>query len=478
LLPLYKKQKDNMEKTIIVIIIAIAFLFLFVSAMYRELLPVDRCIDWTTAGIPGGFKDYAVSVNVMDFGAKADGVTDDYKAFSAAIEAAKDNSAVLIPSGSYMIRSPLTFGKPIVLRGEGMDRTHIVFDFAGNPASDAITAGVENRGVFIPVVSGFEKGSTALAVSGAAGFKAGSFAEILQDNDPAAMYTSPDWKQSWAQDVVGQLFKVVKVEGNIVTIDEPLHISYKKEMNVRIRPVAMVEGAGIEDLHLKRNDKGDGCMIALRYAAYSRVRQVGSEYILRSHVSMGSCYKCLVEKCVMHHAHDYGGGGHGYGVELNHRTCNCLVENNTFYHLRHSMMVHLGANGNVFGYNTSTDPIATGDHDPNMMICDISIHGHYPFMNLFEGNRVQKITISDYWGPSGPGNTFYRNIVEGENIIVNEKSPYQNIIGNKMAKAGCGIKVSSTVDAKDLIMFGNIIEGGYDAPIPGGKLPDSLYKRK
>jgi len=33
----------------------------------------------------------------------------------------------------------------------------------------------------------------------------------------------------------------------------------------------------------------------------------------------------------------------------------------------------------------------------NWTPADISVHGHYAYSNLFEGNIVQEITVSDYW---------------------------------------------------------------------------------
>ena len=98
------------------------------------------------------------------------------------------------------------------------------------------------------------------------------------------------------------------------------------------------------------------------------------------------------------------------------------------------MMVHIGANGNVFGYNYSIEPYQ--NEGGNWTPCDISIHGHYPYANLFEGNIVQEITVADYWGPAGPGNTFLRNRVEKEGITLEDSSNYQNFIGNEIIKGG------------------------------------------
>ncbi len=462
-----------MEKIVFAVVLSVFFMLFIAAYLAAGVLPPERCIDWTTAGIPGGFKDYPVSVNVMDFGAKADGKTDDSKALMDAIADAKNNTAVFIPAGTYLIKNPITFGKSIVLRGAGKDKTFLVFDFAGNPAKDAINISADNSGEWVEIISGYEKGSEKILVDSGGEFTEGGFAELCQDNDPEAMYTSSNWNQPWAQNVCGQLFKVEKVNGNEIFMDEPLHLDYKKALNVRVRPVSMVIGAGVEALALKRIDKGDANMITVKYGAYCRIKDIESEYILRTHAALESSYKCEVIGSTFHHAHDYGGGGHGYGVELKHRTNNCLVEGNTFYTLRHSMMVHLGANGNVFGYNISTDPVATGDHTPGTMICDVSIHGHYPYMNLFEGNTVQKIEVSDYWGPSGPGNTFFRNIIKTE-VIVNEQSPYQNFLYNAVENEGRELLIREDSVINTIVDTGNSFGAGKN---PIKTAVKSLYKK-
>lgn len=68
----------------------------------------------------------------------------------------------------------------------------------------------------------------------------------------------------------------------------------------------------------------------------------------------------------------------------------------------------------------------------------ISVHGHYPFMNLFEGNIVGRAGLADYWGASGPGNTLFRNRIIGTDkhrdfgpyrgISVDDYSHRQNLI--------------------------------------------------
>ena len=85
------------------------------------------------------------------------------------------------------------------------------------------------------------------------------------------------------------------------------------------------------------------------------------------------------------------------------------------------MVLSYGPNGNTFGYNYSEeswDP--TGNAGFGDQKADISLHGFFPLMNLFEGNVVEYIHSSDWWGPSGPGNTFYRNSANKEEFKINK----------------------------------------------------------
>jgi hypothetical protein len=89
---------------------------------------------------------------------------------------------------------------------------------------------------------------------------------------------------------------------------------------------------------------------------------------------------------------------HGYGIALYFHTSDCLIEDNIFRNLRHSLSFQCGANGNVVGYNYSRDP--NRSEFPANYGADISMHGHYSYANLFEGNIVQNIQLDQTWGPS------------------------------------------------------------------------------
>ena len=424
-------------------------------------------------GVEGGIPQVPVIHSVMDFGAAADGTTDDAGAFQSAINALPPGGgAVFVPEGTYLLRSGLQLDDGAVLRGAGAAHTQLVFNLNGQ---DAITAITYQRGTWVSAVSGYEEGSTEITVANASGFSVPTFAEIQQTNDPEIMYTYSYWNQSWAQDAVGEIVRVVGKEGNRLILEKPLNFTYDPDMNPKVRTQGFVERVGIEDLHIDRLDTSDNNTISFKNVAWSWVRGVESEMTYRSHVYTYAAYGCEIRDSYFHHAHDYGGGGHGYGIELANHTTNCLVENNIFSTLRHAMMVHLGANGNVFGYNYSRDPHNTSY--PNWVSPDISVHGHYPGNNLFEGNIVQRIHVADYWGPAGPNNTFLRNGVQNHGIQVQDHSHDQVIFGNVLEPDGGNNSIVIDGSVLNTFVHGNHVDGAvqWGPGISDHKIPTSYY---
>ncbi|MBY5926246.1 MULTISPECIES: glycosyl hydrolase family 28-related protein [unclassified Halomonas] len=66
-------------------------------------------------------------INVKDYGAVADGVTDDGPAIATAIEAAGIGQTVYFPCGVYLISAPLLINKVVSLKGDGSRSTELVF---------------------------------------------------------------------------------------------------------------------------------------------------------------------------------------------------------------------------------------------------------------------------------------------------------------------------------------------------------------
>jgi hypothetical protein len=215
-------------------------------------------------------------------------------------------------------------------------------------------------------------------------------------------------------------------------------------------------------------------MISL--AAYCMVRGVESDVSVSSHVDIFRSTRILVEGNYFHHAFEYNGASkHGYGVTINAHSGECLVTNNIFRYLRHAMMVKTGANGNVFSYNYSRE-VNRSELISNYG-GDISLHGHYAYANLFEGNIVQNIIIDHYWGPSGPFNTFLRNRAESYGIVFTAGDPttsdLQHLVGNDVDYNGF-IFGPYDITGTGHIQHGNNVDGTI-TPSGTGTLTDTSY---
>src|SRR5690606_20342811 len=144
-------------------------------------------------------------------------------------------------------------------------------------------------------------------------------------------------------------------------------------------------------------------------------------------------------------------------------------------HLRHSMIVGNGANGNVFGFNLSTDRAIDPVYGTPQ--ADISVHGNFVFMNLFEGNILEDADVPDWYWPAGPGNTLFRNRIVSAGTAIDVGSNHQNFLGNVLTR-GTLAKQSNTLQG--IIEYGNVLKGDANSVSwPGCScetLPDSLYR--
>jgi len=201
---------------------------------------------------------------------------------------------------------------------------------------------------------------------------------------------------------------------------------------------------GVECIAIKRIDNpmgSSGYNISIGYGINCWFQGVESNKSAGAHMLALRCSNISVKGCYFHDAYEFTGSGtKGYGLVLAEHSGEFLIENNVFRKLRHAMMVKQGANGNVFAYNYSREPMRS--EFPSNAGGDISLHGHFPYANLFEGNIVQNIMIDQAWGPSGPDNLFFRNRAALYGIIISSGTVQSNdqiFVGNEVTNNGFGL---------------------------------------
>lgn len=455
-------------------IVSILVFLCFLLPVRGQVIPTEKRVDWQQLVRDDTYKEPDREVSIMDFGGVADGKTDNSEALQKAMAFfANEAGTVFFPSGTYLFRHTLSLPDSIQIRGAGPDATVLKFDLEGQPESCIRIAG-KAENTFVSISGGLVRGSRVLISDSAFLFSAGDWIELVEDN--GSWNTVPiDWDRT----SVGQIILLKKVSGDTLVFEFPLRISFQKLLHPRIRLVSPVKNVSVSCLKLVRIDQpdtGGGYNIFFDYAVHSRVTGVESDTSSGSHVYISRSAGIRIAGCYFHHAFVYDGvSTHGYGVTLAHHTGECLVENNIFAHLRHALMVKTGANGNVIAYNYSLDPFRS--EQISDLSGDISLHGHYPFANLFEGNIVQNIIIDHYWGPSGPWNTFFRNRAELWGILMTKsdttQTSYQNFVGNECTDNSLFHGQFVLTGNNHFVYCNNIL--GKIIPSGTDTLPDSSY---
>jgi hypothetical protein len=405
-----------------------------------------------------------------------DGKSGASAALQRAIDGAKTPGAILLPPGTFLLDQQVNLKSGLVLRGAGLDQTHLVVSAPRSARGGAIQARGGMDAGEIMITAGATLGSRRLTLATTEGLRAGQLVWICSDNDPELMYTRPDWDVRWGDNSMGQIVRLVGVAGSDVTLDEPLRLQYKAALKPRLRKLTPVTAVGVEDLHIRREDRAAGALIALVYADNCWVRDCETEFGMNYHIQLSYCRHVTIENCYIHHAHNQGGGGHGYGVEVDSCTSDCLVQNNVFHTLRHAMIIQKGTNGCVFAYNYSFDTAASDNAGKQWSHSnDISIHGHYPYATLFEGNVVQRAGVGDFWGPAGPRVTLFRNRIAAPEkahdlehfaklgiprfrmlLYLKDHSHGINVVGNTLTE-DASLMVDDT--CRDALVEGNLVDG-------------------
>ncbi|OGW57558.1 MAG: hypothetical protein A3D21_02530 [Nitrospirae bacterium RIFCSPHIGHO2_02_FULL_42_12] len=421
------------------------------SLLYGELISQNRRINWSP-GVVGGIPTYPATRNaIADDGAVGNGVADDTAKIQLCLNSVSVNEACYLPAGTYKTTAEIHIPEGVVLRGAGPTKTKII-NYNSASGSDIISMGGSVEGAAINILSGYTKDSTQIIVENASSLVEGDFIVVYQDNNSIVDTFDCGWcgLNNDENHAMMQIVKITNKSGNTLTLNRPLYYTFEASQDPEVLEFEMIKGSGVENLYVELNaSAGDvRANIEINQCANCWVRSVESYNANRSHVLLTESYGCEVRDSYFHHGQQYN-GDHAYGAFIFVTNSDHLIENNIFYHLRHSMILEGGGSGNVYGYNYSNRMF--GDVDPNntnWLMADIVTHGAHPYMNLFEGNVAQHLG-ADYTHGSGSHNTFFRNQITRENlnydntladqhlfaVDISKFNYYLNVVGNVLGKS-------------------------------------------
>jgi hypothetical protein len=442
-----KKQKG---------ILTIVF-FALVSSAFSQNIPTVRTTEWNIAGYEGEIPCLSVLRNVVtEFKIDNTGATDVSAKVQTAVNAIKDNEVLYFPNGTYLFNNTVNVPSKRVIRGESPDSTIFNFNMGGD-FNLFYTAGTKGADITISAIQAH--GGNTLTAASTSGLNVGDDIEIEQENDPAIHYIeSASDNVTWAQNIKGQILKIAAVNGNVITVDRTFTFDYDLNFAMRLRKITAATNVGYENFYIKRMDADAGVStnnnFNFIYANNCWMRRVHSYYTARYHVRIDHSRNIEVRECEIEMADDCAAGGAAYGVLTEIHTEDCLIEDNVFHDIRHPLIAKQGASRNVYAYNYTYNMRnnSTCNSDPLNPYADISLHGHYPAYNLYEGNIVSRVTISDSWGPAGPCNTIFRNRVTTANGIWTQSySHNQNIYANEV------IAPAIVADNRDKTVTGTLL---------------------
>jgi len=418
-----------------------------------QTLLEERRVDWSTAGAGADRISPDTVFNILDYGGDPTGNVSNHSAYSALIQAKSGMPGIIyFPPGTYFFSTPLYVFEESIIKGAGADSTFLLFNQNGNNGC-ILMRGTRSQ-ITVQATNNLCKGQFHIPIADTAGISPGDYFMLLFDDTDLV-------NDSWAEGSVGQINRVTGVGADRIFIEHALRMNYMMVDSPYVEWIDPIQNAGVECLHIERQDHtvNNHALIQLSLAAECWVTAVEGNMASYSHVTLGRSTKCTISGNYFHHAHQYGDGGDAYGVAIQFTSGDNLIENNIFEHLRHSILLQAGVNGNVIAYNYSTDPFKTVFGFPTDNTADLVCHGNYPFANLFEGNIASFGIVDASHGGNGPYNTYFRNRMSAYGMRISNSNPdnnSQNIIGNEC--------ISYSLAESDHYEFGNNVNGTTTPP--------------
>jgi|GEM_PF-1687466 len=382
----------------------------------EAVLPPDRLIDWTQAGIPGGIPGRTTVFRTLT---PSNSLAD----INAAIADCPSGQVVFLTAGIYNLGG-ISFGSKsgVTLRGAGPGLTVI-----NSTAVDAVASSelsfMEADGTALN--SGFTKGSTriVLASSPSSLFRAGNLVQITQADDPGALgnpgvgvYHRTGFPGVWGMSTTRNLrftSRIAAVAGSTITLATPIPYSFSAALSPRAYPLRDGPGpslCGLESLTIRG---GAGTDKALNFSGADRcwikdvevsgaIGQIGIVYFRHSS-------QCEIRRCYVHDARGFPNQDDGYAYFLYYGCSYGLVVDSIAYRVGNGVIIN-GSSANAVLYNLVEYAQRAGHAWVDQGI--IVNHGPHGIMNLIEGNVTQRFQNDGYHG-STSHSVLFRNAVTG-----------------------------------------------------------------
>jgi len=384
-----------------------------------------RLPDFSYAGYHGGNLELPrpdVIANLLDFGAVADGTTDNTEAFQQAIDSTSGGT-LEVPAGDWLIDGALTITHGnITIRGAGEGETNLIFsssltDLYGPSEQWSWNGGLID--VYSPtggsaktsVTSPAQRGSTYLTVGDSSALKAGDLITLrMTDDEDATMGWHLHNDQEPPGDCSYQLpliiewpVAITEVSGDVITLAQPLRHDLRLEWEPTIYSWNGLQEVGIESLTIEFPEtEYPGHLKELGYNGIFMRGGVGNSWIRDVTIVNGDNGFLLdsLSKWITISGVSFEGRGGHHGLNIAHAADILVTDFHYEANYYHAMSVDHRSSGNVFERASSDGFVLELDH-----------HRDTPFENLFTEFYAETNLINGgSWCAGTPGaarNTFW-----------------------------------------------------------------------
>jgi hypothetical protein len=466
--------------------------------VWSGILSSSRAVDWSGAGVPGGIPNRTTQCGstIAPYGSAGSPAAPD--TISAAIYNCPAGQYVSLGAGTFYLNGPIAFvyytggsmrySNNVTLRGQGADKTSIVFIKSGSflcpvaglagaiciTGSQNYSGGEQNTATW---TAGYTQGSTTITLSNSLNIAANSTVITLdqrnESSDTGNIFNctsgsvcgSTNGAQAFSRtdNTCTNSQPCSQAQAVLVTACSP-SCNNNGSTNLTITPGLRMAnwrssqnpgawwanitafGDGVEDLSIDVTKAAQSpSAVALINAYGSWVKGVRSIMAGRNHV-----YFYLVSHSTAQSNYFYQGQSHAtvsYAIEMTSGSSDNLIVNNICQEVTDSCPSNTsGGAGNVAAYNFAIDDIYTsqGWLQPN----DYD-HGAGMDFWLREGNISIGTITDNVWGSHNLG-TFFRNWFKGyqslcdgtactdETIPIQLIAPsrYYNVVGNVLGWPG------------------------------------------
>jgi len=289
---------------------------------------------------------------------------------NALIQSHVTGDRIMMGEGVFHLGEALIIAKDgVYVTGAGSDKTILEFDV---PAGDFLRIEGGKRGKTIELIEDAKQGGTEISLHDAGNLKAGDALYLHTPNtqDYIAQWQNVNWSEAKDRPFRESLHQIAAIDGNRVILNTPLPFTLKAN-TARVQKIALRKGVQLSGFAIAstlgeaNRDDFSNTLAAFNRAA--AIRAHGTQGLNLSNVAITeapstamliqSSIEADVDGITIRGAHNKGGGGNGYGVELreafDNQLRNLIVED-----MRHAVIFsawHAEARNNVHVKRTNRD---------------------------------------------------------------------------------------------------------------------------